>query len=210
MSEVKLNDTGDRLREIYPSNSRVATPVSKPTVKKEPVKSVVQGKTSLQKQSLSDKIKRAIFPGDIKDIKSYAWNQLIIPGLKSGALALFEMALFGQVRRTARPGQTNYSYISTNGGTQGRSQVLSQRDRSTHNFQNIIFSTYQDAEEVIGTMIDIADRYGSVTVADFYSLCGQEPDWASQDWGWKGFQKLESKAIAGGYIIDVQPPIMLR
>lgn len=208
MAEVKLvND----LSEKYPSNSRT-TPPKKDPPQREKVQPVVKGKTSMQKPSLGEKIKKLLLPGDIKDMKEYAINQVIIPGLKNGALALIEMAFFGQVRRNyvnRNNNQTNYNYISNN--QQKISQpTMSQRDRATHNFTNIMFESYQDAEDVISTMLDILDRAGAVTVADFYEAAGYNPSWADVDWGWKGFQKLESRAIRGGYIIDVTPPVYLR
>ena len=211
MAEVKLSNdpVANQLRQQYPSNSITAQPQEP---KREKVEPVVKSKTIIQKESLGARLKKAILPGDIKDIKHYALHNVIIPGLKSGCLALIEMAFYGQVRgnRGVNVNQrTNYSYSSTSSSQYSR-QPVSQRDRASHNFSNIIFETYSDAEDVISTLLDILDRAGAVTVADFYEASGQTPDWADVDWGWTRFQRLEPRAIRGGYIIDVTPPILLR
>ncbi len=214
MAEVKMNDpVADQLRAQYPSNS-LSQKVKPQEPQREKVKPVVKGGAVLQKKNLGEKVKDMFSLGDIKDIREYAVKQVIIPGIKTGVLALVEMALFGQVsRRSGFYGgqKTNYSYISSSPQRVdiGR-PTISQKDRASHNFQNIIFATYQDAEDVVSTLIDLVDRYGSATVADFYDAAQIEADWAAQDWGWTSFQKLEPRRIREGYIIDMQPPVYLK
>lgn len=214
MAEVKINDpVADQLRSQYPSNS-LTQKVKPQELQREKVKPVVKGGAVLQQKSLGEKVKDMFSLGDIKDIREYAVKQVIIPGIKTGVLALVEMALFGQVSRrsgTYWNQRTNYSYISSGGQRIDNSRPsISQKDRAAHNFQNIIFATYQDAEDVVSTLLDLIDRYGSVTVADFYDAAQIEADWAAQDWGWTSFQKLEPRRIREGYIIDMQPPVYLK
>lgn len=206
MAEVKLvNDP----KEQYPSNSRTnPQPIKQ---QRDTVDPVVKGRTAIQKPSLGERIKKTFLPGDIRDIREYAIRQVIIPGIQNGIIAMFEMAFFGQARRRGsgfyNNNQTNYSYVSSQSYQQ---QTMSHRDRATHNFNNIKFESYQDAEDVISTLLDILDRAGAVTVADFYEACRQPATWADADWGWRSFNKLESRAIRGGYIIDMTPPVFLR
>lgn len=213
MAEVKLNDpVAEQARQRLPSNSITANrPMEPKSVEK--VKPVVKGKAIVQKDTFGKKLWKTFVPTDLKDIRTHAVNQIIVPGLKAAALSLIELALYGSVgnRRSVSGGaqRTNYSYISS-GGQQPNSPTITQRDRATHNFQNIIFATYQDAEDVITTMMDLVDRYNRLTVAQFYDLAGLESDWASENWGWTSFQRLETKAIRGGYIIDVSQPVLLK
>lgn len=223
MAEVKINDPiSDELRSKYPSNSRIAKPIvvqpneSTESEPRERVKPVVTGKTTLQKESFGEKFKKAILPGDIRDIKSYIWNQLIIPGSKAAILGTVEMALYGQVNRKLFGGQhpsnqrTNYSYISANSSYIRAPNVISQRDRATHNFRNIIFESAQDVEDVISTLIDLVERTGFATVADYYDAAGIQAEWADENWGWKSFRRLESRRVRDGYIIDMEPPVQVR
>lgn len=216
MAEVKVTDpVADQLKERYPSNSITAIrpqPQAQPS--REKVEGVVKGRTVLQKETLGKKFKRLLFPGDMQDMRKYAVEQILLPSLKNGALALVELALFGSVSRRSTTGlgaqRTNYSYISSSNVQKQSGPVMTQRDRATHNFQNVIFETYEDAEEVISTLIDLVDRYGSARVSDFYDAAKIDCDYASENWGWKTFRRLETKAVHGGYIIDVDPPVLLR
>lgn len=211
MAEVKYTDpVADQLRQQYPSNSKINSPSAQAQPKqREKLQPVVSGKAAIQKESFGEKVKKMFVPADVKDMKSYALNQLIIPGIKSWIISMIELAFWGQTRRSSKPGQTNYSYISSSQNYQSPAP-MNQKDRATHNFRNIIFESYDDAEAVIGTLLDLVERYGAATVADFYDACGQESDWASENWGWRSFQKLNSRAVRGGYVIDIQPPILLK
>lgn len=216
MAETRMPNA-DELRRQYPSNSVVQRrELEKETPKRDKVEKVVKGAVSVQQPSFGQKIKSMLLPADAKDIFGYAVNQLIIPGLKNGALILLEMAFFGEVRKRAGGNipvsqRTNYSNISY-GGQPIRAQPnaqLSNRERATHNFQNIIFETYDDAKDVVETLLDLIDRYGSATVGDYYSACGYSADYTDDNWGWKSFQKLEPRRIREGYVIDMQSPVLL-
>lgn len=223
MAEVKISDpVADKLRSQYPSNSRISKPIVVGQEKdaeqnpRERIKPVVTGKTTLQKETLGEKFKKAILPGDIQDIKNYIWSQVIIPGIKTTILGGIEMAFFGQVSRRSFGGtppssqRTNYSYISSNNSYIRSPNVISQRDRATHNFRNIIFESAQDTEDVISTLLDLIDRTGFATVADYYDAAGIQAEWADENWGWKNFRRLESRRVRDGYIIDMEPPVQLR
>lgn len=158
-----------------------------------------------------------LIPGDLRDIRKYAVESIIVPSLKNGALALVELALFGTVNRRivgGSPGtqqKTNYTYISSGGQAAPVSPSITQRDRATHNFRNVTFAKYEDAEEVISTLLDLVSRYGSARVYDFYSAAGiPDDDWASVNWGWTKFQRLETRAVPGGYVIDISQPTLLK
>lgn len=212
MAEVKTED----LREKYPSNS-----INKPKPKPESV--ALTSKVTMEKDRPGSKIRKLFVPGDVKDVKSYLVNNVIVPGFKNAVLGMIEIAFFGRTSGwrggPTASGGTNYSYISTNGSVISRGvsvlPTISNKDRLTNNFSNLRFTgpnAYQEVEDVIGTLIDYVDRYGQATVADFYALCGVSDDQITdmdQRWGWKRFRKLESRAVRDGYVIDVDPPIQL-
>lgn len=94
MAEVKYTDpVADQLRQQYPSNSKIAPPPAPAQPKqREKLQSVVSGKAAIQKESFGEKVKKMFVPGDVKDMKSYAINQLIIPGIKSWIISMIELA----------------------------------------------------------------------------------------------------------------------
>lgn len=212
MAEVKIQSDPAN----YPNNSITARTRQE---EREKVESVIKGKAIKQKETLGRKFKRLFMPGDIKDARSYVVEQVIIPGLKNGALAAVEMIFFGQVsgRFQQRSGtanrnnQTNYSYISSAGArVTDRILTLPRAQRETFSFQNISFENYDDAKEVVESMADFFDRVGLVTVGDFYTFCGIATEHPDYDWGWTSLTKCEPRRIRDGYVIDMTPPIYLK
>lgn len=211
MAEVK----SDELREKYPSNS-----LNKSTPRPKPETKALTSKVTMEKDRPMTKVRKLFIPGDVKDVKSYLVNNVIVPGFKNAVLGMIEIAFFGRTsgwRGGPSPikGNTNYSYISTNNQAVYSGPTVTNRDRVTNNFSNLRFTgpnAYQEVEDVISTLIDYVDRYGQATVADFYALCGVGADQITdmdERWGWKRFRKLEPRAVRDGYVIDVDPPIQL-
>lgn len=207
---MEQDQLAKQLREQYPSNSKIHRHPAQ-----NDVQPVVKAPTQVVQETLGEKIKKLFMPANLKDVGKYAFENVIIPNAKIGLLSIVEMALFNRVSNNYfRPSQnvnnrTNYSYVSTQ-GLRPQQLAINDRDRAIHNFRNILFASYQDCEDVIGVMLDILERDGRVTVATFYQLCQQQPDWEDQNWGWTQFQKLESRAVREGYVIDMTPPIRLK
>lgn len=212
MAEVKMeqDQLAKQLREQYPSNSKLHRPPAQ-----NDVQPVVKAPTQVVQETLGAKVKKLFMPANLKDVGKYAFENVIIPNAKIGLLSIVEMVLFNRVSNNYfRPNQnvnnrTNYSYVSTQ-GLRPQQPIINDRDRAIHNFRNILFASYQDCEDVIGVMLDILERDGRVTVAAFYQLCQQQPDWEDQNWGWTQFQKLEPRAVREGYVIDMTPPVRLK
>lgn len=214
MAEVKLPNEADK----YPCNS-IMRPAEE---KRDPVESVVKGKVTQQKETLSKKFKKMFMPGDIKDAKSYVINQVLIPGFKNGVLSMIEMMFFGQVSnrfwsrgfsssQQSQSSRTAYSYVSSTGARVNTgSAIIPRNQREMFSFQNITFENYDDAKDVVDSMIDILDRVGIVCVGDFYALCGIKTEPPDYDWGWKSFSRLEPRRLRDGYTIDMQPPLYLK
>lgn len=211
MAEVKMNDPiADQLRQQYPSNS-ISHRLKPEEPEREKITPVVSGAT-LQKDSFFTKIKKIFLPKDIRDAKNYILKQVIVPGIQGGIIAMFEVLFYGQATRRPPIGgystqRTNYNYISSQ---VSRSPIPTQAERNSHNFQWALFQSYEDAENVVSSMLDILDRYGSVTVAEYYELCGVRAEYPDEDWGWIKFRRLEPRKVREGYVVDMEPPVLLN
>lgn len=51
-------------------------------------------------------------------------------------------------------------------------KVFSKQHDAEHEDINIIFDTFEEAKKISDQLIDLAERYGSVTMADVYQACG--------------------------------------
>lgn len=95
-------------------------------------------------------------------------------------------------------------------------EALSEEKKPTQkyegNFDNIVFTSEEDATEVLGYLKVTAYRYGTVSVADFLDACGLTSEYESQSDGWY-FQELHLNAKVVGandgyddYILHLPKP----
>lgn len=106
--------------------------------------------------------------------------------------------LFGDTSRTKN--RSNISY---------QSYYESKRSRQVFydNFLNVIFSSHKDAEDVLNGMKVFIKRYGFVTIADFYDLCGIcKFNGNNSKYGWIDIDECEIIQIRAGYKIDLPKP----
>jgi hypothetical protein len=217
MSDVPKNkpqvDPSKSIAPSYPANNRAAKDQAS-GIKKDitPLEGIQAQK---QKTPLRRRMRDAFTGDDASSIGEYVLLQLIIPAIKS---TLFDVitgsanrALFGQ---GIRPGQTignrqgvvNYSGINRNvisSGNAGDQRALSQREMSEHNFSNIILDSRQDAERVLGALVDILDKYNMVTVSDLYELVNITGSFVDDKWGWFNLGGATISPVRGGFVLNL-------
>lgn len=206
---------------------------SKASVKKEepqlPVKKtdkVTTGKVIKRKRGTGAKMKEAFFGEDVQDVGDYVVYDVAIPAAKNlvfdlfkeGLLGSIEMVLFGgrtNRRNTYRSGGRSYTsygdYFKDDGRGRGRDssrdrdgrRELSRSGRSRHDFDEIIFESRGEAEEVLDRLVDLIIDYGMVAVADFYDAAGISSTFADNDWGWTNLSSANVTRVRGGYLINL-------
>lgn len=74
----------------------------------------------------------------------------------------------------------------------------------------IIFDTQRDAEKVRNTLIELAEEYGSVSVAEYCDICAVTPQYIYTDtsYGWcaKEIKNSTIRCAFRGYTIDLPKP----
>lgn len=77
-------------------------------------------------------------------------------------------------------------------------------------FEDIFYPTRQEAEAVLGKMMELALEYGAVSVGALYALAGIDHDVVHEDWGWVDLQGVRPQATTDGYVILFPEPVYLR
>lgn len=215
--EVKPEVDPNRvLRASYPSNSnKNKKPEAKDDKPVKKVEKVIEGVAIKQKPSLSKRIRLAFTGDDAKSVGEYLIFEVALPALKTTISDMasqgVERMLFGNDARSRgagnrRPGRVDYNVISQNRGTnreEPRVNVLSQKDRSTHSFDNIILATRPDAETVLQSLIDLIEQYDMATVSDFYDLVDITGSFADDKWGWFDLRGADITRVRDGWILDL-------
>ena len=200
----------------FPSNSetkrRPKTEYAQ-EVKKEKQVAVVKGKAIKQKKSLGKKFSEAFLGEDSKSVGDYIFHDVIIPAIKStlsdAVSGGIEMLLFGErrsgSRNYSRNGSKTYtSYSSYYGGRdrdRDRGENFSRGSRARHDFDDILFESRGEAEDVLSHLVDLTIDYGVASVADFYDLSGIESQFTDNKYGWTNLRDACTDRVRNGYII---------
>lgn len=212
------------VREQYPNNSYAAKEKQEERKKKTPPKKVTKGKVTQKKKPLGRRFAEAFGAQEGQGVLEYILYDIIIPATKNMLLDSIsdgvEMALFGEVRsRRRRPGgyndvrssRTNYDRISYRGDTFDRRDDRP-RERLRANmrdYEDIIFDSKADAEEVITGLVDMIDAYGQATVSDLYDLAGITPEYTMDNYGWTNLSSATSSRTRDGYVLNLPRAVLL-
>lgn len=171
------------------------------------VEKIVTGKVSEVRKSPVKNFLKTFLAEDLTDIgKHFIWD-VIVPEIRSSlyntAKDGVDMLFLGSARRkgVSGSGKPKVSYSGAYSSANNRSQSLLSSRSSTPDYDDILFETLSDANDVLDTMIDIIGRYGQVTVADFYDLIDKESKWTENKYGWTNLGGASVKRVSGGYTI---------
>lgn len=75
----------------------------------------------------------------------------------------------------------------------------------------VSFGSRKEAANVLNSLSDILDQYGTVTVADFYDEAGvARPSYSGMDYGWKDIGDAYVVKVRSGWSISLPDPIKLE
>ena len=217
----------------YPSNSNnerlnPGVPISEPTrkpataAKTEPSRvSNPVAKGRLKKDSTAKKAVKSMIKVDGHQIKDFVFGEVLIPTLKDAVYKIItnglSMVLFDRVDgpRESRSGlsgtRISYSgyYRGDNPPRESRSDRYSRRESFVPDGQ-IVYTTRQEAEDIIDGMADIIDQYGQVSIADMYDLSDvSAPPHTYNRYGWRTTRDFYTRHTADGWVIVTPRAIVL-
>jgi len=169
---------------------------------------VVSKPATKQKKSLGKKFRESFLNDARQSVGDYIVHDILVPALKSMINDMvsggIEMMLFGE--RSRRSNNINRdrgrSYVSYTNYYRGDNRNdISRTARSRHNFDEVVFDSRGEAEDVLSHMVDMTIEYGTVSVADFYELSGIEAQFTDHKYGWTNLRDACTDRIRNGYVI---------
>lgn len=202
--------------------------------RKAPAK-VVKGELRKRKRPIGKRIAEIFGAHEGQGIIDYVLTEIIVPATKNMLLDSImdgaEMAFFGEVRGRrgrGRYGDSRYRYdydrVSyRNDDRRTRYSRTDDRDRDRdrdprddrremrrmRDYEDFIFRTVEDAEEVIGCLGSRIDEYGDATVSDLYEYMGISSEYQFRNYGWEDIRGARAVRVREGYILDLPRPILL-
>lgn len=195
-----------------PSNSE-----NKKTQEKN-IQKVTTNKATIRKKSFGEKASDLFLSDDADSVKSYVLYDVLVPTIKKTisdiVTSTINMLLYGDnsaPNNIQRRNGTSYIQYSNYSKNNSRPVNNNQR-RGTYNrraameFDDILFSTRLDAENVLNSLGNEIATYGLATVADFYGFAGVESAYTDNGYGWEDVSSARIIPSREGFIIDLPTP----
>ena len=147
---------------------------------------------------------------DASKVKSYILMDVLVPTIKKAISDIVkngvDMILYGEVGQSKK--HTYASTVSYRDYYDNGSRSVSRFDdpsrarvRAGYSFDDVILETRGEAEEVLSSMDELIETYGSVSVADMYDLIGETCPYTAYKYGWTNIRNAEIVRVRDGYII---------
>lgn len=178
------------------------------------VEKVVTGKVRTKKKSEVQKLIGAFVSEDIPNLKEYVIKDVLIPTIKNAIEDIvtngIRMILRGETgARTKKGTASKVSYRDYYDDKRDDNRVTVS-SRSSFSYDEIIFESRGEAEEVLTRMDELLDTYGKVSVADLYDLADLTGEYTYGNYGWTNLSSAAVVRDGGGYSLKLPRPIPIK
>lgn len=190
---------------------------------------VVSSPKKVKRSLLSRLVTGLVGPEGISGIGGYVAEEIIKPAIKNivvdAVTSGINMVMYGDRGVPNRPRnyggdnrpRTNYSstyaprpssdrsYTRDTTLHEPRSNVIARTSR--YGVEEYVIEDRHDAAHVLTTLTECADRYGLVSVADYYDLIRVSSNFTDNSYGWRHDSIITARIVPtrGGYIIKFPP-----
>ena len=175
-------------------------------VKEKPkTKKVIEGTDKTKKKTNARKLADIFLPEDVASVKEYIFGERILPAIKDIIHDTVDTFLYGESRR---PSYSNSSRISYSGYYSGTNRPDPRKDtgrpRNAFDYDDIIFDSRIQGEQVLDNLIDILDQYNIVTVGDLYDSAGiTTTKYMVNRYGWDNLADSSVVRVQEGYTLKL-------
>lgn len=187
--------------------------------KKKQITKVTKGTVKTKKKNEMSKLGDIFISEDASKVKSYILMDVLVPTIKKAISDIVkngvDMILYGEVGQNHK--RTYASTVSYRDYYDNGSRSVSRfddppraRTRAGYSFDDVILETRGEAEEVLSSMDELIETYGSVSVADMYDLVGISCEYTDNKYGWKNIRTAEPVRVRDGYMLKLPRALPLN
>ena len=201
-----------------PVKTKDVLPNEQPRARKE---ALVQSATVRKKGVIERLVGGLLGPNGIRAIGAYVGHEIIVPMVKNAFVDSMttgiNMAVFKdqpQPNRRNNPGWNNRQHQNTNRVQYNQSyqnnQVKQYQSSNTmsnvYTIREVVFPNREEALMILDNMMNEIDKYGQVSVADYYDWIGiGDSTFADVSYGWEDLNRARVVSVRGGYAISLPP-----
>lgn len=168
---------------------------------------VVTGNVKQRKKSGLAKAGSIFVPGDVESVKSYILMDVLVPSIKqaiSDIVCNSVNMLLGEPSRgkSGSPG-AKVAYRQYYQDRDDRPSYNRPRAQAQYSYDDIVFETRGDAEEVLYRMEELLERFDVVSVADLFDMAGISCQYTDNKYGWTDLRNAHVERVRDGYIISL-------
>lgn len=168
---------------------------------------VVTGNVKQRKKSGLAKAGSIFVPGDVESVKSYILMDVLVPSIKraiSDIVCNGINMLLGEPSRgkSGSPG-AKVAYRQYYQDRDERPSYNRPRVQAQYSYDDIVFETRGDAEEVLYRMEELLERFDVVSVADLFDMAGISCQYTDNKYGWTDLRNAHVEHVRDGYIISL-------
>lgn len=177
-------------------------------VREKKIEKVVNGSVKSKKRSGIQKLADIFISEDIDDVKSYIFEEVIVPAAKDVILDAVK-ALLGASGKSKGTTSSKISYRKYYDKENNRDYYTG-GNKTRYDYDEIILDNRGEAEDVLLRMDELISMYGIVSVADFYDLVGVSGDYTDNKYGWTNLRSASVIRTREGYMIKLPKPLPLN
>lgn len=172
---------------------------------------VVTGSTKTKKKNGIQKITDVFVPDDVENVKSYIFEDIIVPAIKDILLDTVKTLLGVNGRTGKNTTASKVSYRSYYDKENDRRDYSARKVRTGYDYDNIVFESRGDAEAVLDAMNDIITQFGVVSIGDLYDLADMSVDnYTLNKYGWTDIRSATVNRVRDGYMLKLPKALPLN
>lgn len=182
-----------------------------PDISEKKIRKVVKGPVKVRSKSEFEKVANNFFDGDFKEIKKSLFQDVLIPAVKKIIDDLvtnsIHLALYGNAAPQKKSGNTTVVHYDNSYNVHRK---ISSSPVKKFEYRDILLNSRSDAEAVRNEMDETLEKYGRVTVADYYDICGYIAGYGEDKYGWTDLRGMRIVASRDGWYVELPPAEMLK
>ena len=193
----------------YASNSFKSKEAAEEQVREKRVEKVVSGAVKTR-ENKGRKLADIFISEDATNVKSYIFMDVLVPAIKKAISDIvtdgIDMILYGGNggrNKNKSSSKISYrSYYDDNKRTERRREE-GYVGRNRFDYDDIVYDSRREAENVLKHMHEIIEDYKLVTVADMYDLSGITIPHTGYNYGWTNLRSAEAVRTRDGYVLKL-------
>ena len=196
--------------EEYKGNSNKAKEQQRALPPEKKVEKIVSGPVKSKKKNGIQKITSIFVPEDVEDVKSYIFEDIVVPAVKDIILDAVRalLGVSGKSNKGAPASKVSYRSYYDRGNE--RNDYGRTRTRVGYDYDDIVLDKRDEAEDVLSRMDELISTYGMASVADLYELVGVTGNYTDNKYGWTDIRSASAIRVRDGYLLKLPKALPLN